>query len=508
MALTQNKYGFDLEKDNPFVIFRLLAKIAREKVGVENVLDLSRGDPGYGFAPNVRSRNFFGFLIQLDTVLNNFDTHFKDRTRIEESSLLHKVTEFAEKNYKPEVARSLLKDFSKFCAAVIEAAERQGLEWTHFDVLFEIFKYATVSGGCYHDPYGELISRVVLADYRSQNLGIPVKYSDIVLTHGASDAIGSFFKAFGAEGGGLLKAGDTVMITSPVYFPYVGIMEARGLKIMNISIDPETSQFSPESFAKVAKAKPKVIFLVDPDNPTGLTKNTESLKMLAEYARKVDSIIVSDEVYAMFHPGKRSILEFAPERTIRIDSESKIERATGCRFGEYIVNDEGNAYISKKWKMYFPKGVKDLRTYLHDAKAPGGVLGEFRHTTFVPGPGQILTVCHIILGEAERQRYVDIVSENMRIWYAGLGLTWKKNLYYAMFDMNTIASPGKRKIPAEQKLLDLAERGVVLIPANRFFSKEDRAIKDHKNFVRASLPNLTSKQISKAAGVIREYLAE
>jgi DNA-binding transcriptional MocR family regulator len=96
----------------------------------------------------------------------------------------------------------------------------------------------------------------------------------------------------------------------------------------------------------------------------------------------------------------------------------------------------------------------------------------------------------------------------MRLWYAGLGLPWKKNLYYAMFDMNTIASPAKRKVPAEQKLIDLAERGVVLIPANRFFSKEDRTIKDHKNFVRGSLPNLTNEQVSKAAGVIREYLAE
>ncbi len=505
LPLTQNEFGFDLSQDNPFVIFRLLAKIAREKVGVDKVLDLSRGDPGYGFAPNVRSRKFFSFLVHLDTVLNNFETHFKDRTKDAEEEILATVENFAKENYAEKVAEELLTDFDEFVGKIVEAAKSQGLDWGKFEVLFELFKYSTVSGGTYHDPYGEQISRVVVADYHSKNLGMDIKYSDLVFTNGASHAIGTFFKAFGVEGGGLLKEGDTALITSPVYFPYMGIMESRGINVVCVSANPETGQFDADAFEKLGDVKPKVIFLIDPDNPTGLNKSEESLKALANYAEKVDAIIVSDEVYHSFHPGKKSVLEFAPKRTIRIDARSKIERATGCRFGEYIILEEANTFISEKWKEHIPAG-SDLRTYLHDAKAPGGVRGEFRHTTFVPGPGQILSICHMLLGEAERKKYTEIVIENMKAWYAGLGLKYPNNFYYSLVDLNSIASEAKQKIPAEQKLLDLAERGVVLIPANLFFSKEDRKSADRKNYARASLPNLTTEQVKEAAVIIKEYL--
>ena len=114
MALADNEFGFDLTVDNPFVIFRLLAKIAHEKVGVDKVLDLSRGDPGYGFAPNVRSRKFYSFLVNLDTAFNNFATHFKDRSKNSEGEILAEVEKFARENYSPEAAEELLTDFNEF----------------------------------------------------------------------------------------------------------------------------------------------------------------------------------------------------------------------------------------------------------------------------------------------------------------------------------------------------------------------------------------------------------
>ena len=489
LPLTQNKYGFDIKADNPFVIFRHLAKIAVAKVGVENVLDLSRGDPGYGFAPNARSRLLF-----------------KDNKKEAEADLLEKITNFAQVTYSAKLAGELLKDLDEFINKVIAAAKNQDLNWSKFDILFHIFKYSTVSGGCYHDPYGELMSRIIIADYHTKKTGVKIKYDNLILTAGASHAIGTFFKAFGAEAAEFLQAGDTALITSPVYFPYMGILEARGVKVVTLTIDPNNGQISDEAMAELGAIKPKIIFLIDPDNPTGLAKNEASLKKLADYARKVDALLVSDEVYFSFHEGKKSILEFAPERTIRIDARSKIERATGCRFGEYIILDEANEYLSKNILKNFLPSNTDLRTYLHDAKAPGGVKGEFRHTTFVPGPSQLLGVIHLALGAEERARYISIVKENMRIWYQTLGLDWLGGLYYSMFDMNTLANEAKEKIPAEQKLLDLAERGVVLIPANRFFSVKDRERADRTNYVRGSLPNLTTEQAKKAAEIIRDYL--
>jgi aspartate/methionine/tyrosine aminotransferase len=505
-VLTDNQYGFDLSKDNPFVIFRLLAEIAKDKVGIENVLDLSRGDPGYGFAPSVRGRQLYSFWIALDTHFNNFESHFKDRKHDSTEKVLSEIEAFAKQNYQPEVAKMMLKLFYEFIEKIEKTAKEQA-GWDRFDVLFRMFKYSAGAGGYYHDPYGECIARIAVADYHTRKLGIPIHYNDLIFTSGASHAIGTFFKAFGEEGSGFLKKGDTALITSPVYFPYMGILQNRGINIETLSVDPESGQFSENAFEKVADINPKIIFLVDPDNPTGTSKNTESLKRLAKYAEEKDALILSDEVYFSFFEGKKSILNFAPKRTIRIDARSKIERATGCRFGEYLILPETNEYLSKKLKDFLPEGT-DLKTYLHDAKAPGGVLGEFRHTTFVAGPAQLLGICHTVLGGSARDKYRGIVKKNMEAWYEGLGLEYKGNFYYSLLDMNSISSEAKKKVPAEKKFLDLAERGVVLIPSNLFFSERDRAAEDRSNYTRASLPNLTTEQVGKAAQIIKDYLVE
>jgi len=44
--LVDNEYGFSVSDNNPFQVFPYLQKIALESLGPDNVLDLSRGDPG------------------------------------------------------------------------------------------------------------------------------------------------------------------------------------------------------------------------------------------------------------------------------------------------------------------------------------------------------------------------------------------------------------------------------------------------------------------------------
>ena len=504
--LTHNEYGFDVNSDNPFIIFRRLNEVAVESVGAKHVLDLSRGDPGYGMAPNVRGRQFFSYLVALDTQFNSFTKHFKDRHAEEEHKIMAEIEECTHGHYSAAMGAVLLKELDFFLHAIREAATQFGYEWSIFDVLFQIFKYATVSGGCYHDPHGELITRIVLAAQRNRLLRLQTKPGEYILTNGASHAIGVFFKAFGAIGTQFLKEGDTVLITSPVYFPYMGMLEARGMHVVTVSVDPVTGQFTQESFDALGDVKPKAIVLVDPDNPSGFRKSAESLKMLADYAEKVDALILSDEVYHMFFDELDTIARYAPHRTIRIDALSKIERSTGCRFGEYMITDAANDYLTHHTLAGFLPPHTDLRTYLHDAKSPDGVKGFFKHTTFVPGLSQMLGVCHMVLGEAERQQYRAIVLENMRVWYETLGLPWRGNIYYSLIDMNDLCTAEKRDERAEKKLLGLAERGVVLIPSNRFFSKDDRKAADRTNYVRASLPNVTTEEARRAAGIMREYL--
>src|SRR3989338_7319288 len=95
MKLRDNRWGFDLNLDNPFRIFRVLREIADEGVGVDNVVDLSRGDPGYGFSPSVRGREFYAFLLEIDVMLNNPGEHFASDNREDFETLWKRIQDNA-----------------------------------------------------------------------------------------------------------------------------------------------------------------------------------------------------------------------------------------------------------------------------------------------------------------------------------------------------------------------------------------------------------------------------
>lgn len=509
VKLTDNKWGFDLETDNPFMIFRYLREIAIEEVGIQNIYDLSRGDPGNGFAPNVRSRKFYSFLVFLDTHFNNFDRHFVD-DKNDYPSLRKEIEELTQANYGTELAETNLRDFDFFINHVVKISAEQGLNWTGKDVLFQMFTYAGVSGGYYHDPQGETIVRAIIADYYKKQLTTDIDYQDLIFTSGVSHGIGTLFKALGEEGMGYLKAGDTVLAPSPAYAPYNMIMSHRGINVLPIGIDPVTGKVEEGTKEKLEafQGEVKMVVLIDPNNPTGFIATEELVDILVDFAEKKNALIVTDEVYSSFFETKVMILDKASKRTIRMDARSKIERATGLRFGDYLITKEGNKFISENiLQNYLPKGF-DIKKQLIFAKAPGNIQGEFQHVTFVPGPSQYMGAAHVVLGDVERERYVEIVRQNCINFQETLGMEYVGNYYYSTFDLADIPGFNKEGVTPEENMLELAKRGVIYIPANLFFSKEDRETRDRKNYVRACLPNLTEENILKAAKITKDYVAE
>jgi len=257
---TNNKYGWEIEKTPPFLVFRGLRKLAIEKFGESNVLDLSQGEPGYGFAPSTRSRRFFSFLMLIDTYLNNnqTDKHFGGETEKSFPNLDEKIKEIAFDNYKDEIASELLSDFDFFINKLIEISKDQNKPKNKFEILFDIFKYSILSGGRYPDSWGEQILRMAVANERKKEFGFNVSFEDILITNGASGGIGAFFKGFGQEGIGFLKPGDTVLMISPVYSPYTQFVEDRELNLVNISADTKTGKIDKESFETALNSEKRI----------------------------------------------------------------------------------------------------------------------------------------------------------------------------------------------------------------------------------------------------------
>lgn len=509
MKLRDNKWGFDINLDNPFRIFRVLRNIADESVGSENVVDLSRGDPGYGFSPSVRGREFYAFLLGIDTLLNNCNEHFASDNREDFEAIWVRIQKYAKKTYSEKKADKLIEDFYFFLTRIEKYAKNQDLDWDKRKIISEMFNYSILSGGSYLNPQGEVLTRLVVADHYNKKLDLKIDYSELIFIQGVSHGIGIIFELLCNKEIGFLQKGDFVLMGSPVYTPYSVIIKNRGLKTFSIPVDPSTGKIigDIDEILNKAPKKTKLICLIDPNNPTGFCSDVTFLKKIADFAKKRNALIISDEVYSdFFFERKKNILHFARERSIMLGGRSKIERSTGLRFGEFIIPKEAQKYIAEKILKGRLDTAPDLMTLFIFAKAPGGIRGEFYHVTFVTGPSQYLGIAHMIFGDDNRQEYLRRIRVNMESFYEILGMKYNKNLYYTCFDLMDIPGNTKKGIEPEKLFIDLAKKGVVLIPANLFFSEDERAKKDYRTFARGSLSNATFSNLQKASKVIKEYM--
>lgn len=513
--LTSNEWGFSVAEDNPFAIFRVLQKIAADSVGADNVVDLSRGDPGYGFTPGARGRRFYSYLLELDTFLNNEQRRFGLLKREDFGEVRKEIIKFTDEIYSEETAKALLSDLNEFTDRIKEIALSSGREWEDYDVFHAIFNNCVVSGGSYLNPQGELITRLALADFTGKYLPGPApKPEEFVLFNGASHAIGVIFKALGAEGLNYLNDKATVALCSPAYFPYNKNLSGRGIETFIVPINPVTGDLSVEGLENLEffEGNLSAMILIDPNNPTGFSLSADSLERLARIAKAKNSLVITDEVYNSFFPKRKTMADFCPERLVRIDSRSKVERSTGLRFGDMYISNEANEYISREIlrkglvKFSQEESPIDFRSFILQAKAPGGCGGEFQHTTFVPGPSQMLGLAHMILGQEERDEYLKAVKSNGEVFIKELGLPHEGNMYYVIFDLNKVSGITKTDVPIEEKLCELAKLGVVFLPAYLFFSEQERGESDLINSVRASVVNTSRDKVAEAARITKKYL--
>lgn len=93
-----------------------------------------------------------------------------------------------------------------------------------------------------------------------------------------------------------------------------------------------------------------------PNNPSGDVLTDEELWKLTELARRKNLILISDEVYNFIrYKGQpRSLLSFAPERTVVVSSASKEYLIPGARVGYIIAAEEEftNSWMPKMIRSF------------------------------------------------------------------------------------------------------------------------------------------------------------
>lgn len=166
--------------------------------------------------------------------------------------------------------------------------------------------------------------------------------NEICATVGVSEALNVSFMA-------ILNPGDKVIVPTPVWGVYFGIIEMAGGIAVQVDTSDDNFILTAQHLAKVMENEgkgAKAIILTDPSNPTGRVYSKNELEELAQVIANYNLYALSDEIYAeLIYSQKKhySLTQIIPERTILLSGLSKNFAMTGWRIG-YIA---GPAEIMK-----------------------------------------------------------------------------------------------------------------------------------------------------------------
>jgi aspartate 4-decarboxylase len=166
---------------------------------------------------------------------------------------------------------------------------------------------------------------------------------DLFAVEGGTAAICYIFKSLHANR--LLQPGDRIALGTPIFTPYLEMpgLEDYGLEPVYVqALEEDGFQYSDAALAVLEDPSIKAFFLVNPGNPTAVAISAGVRAKLAKLVRtkRPDLMLITDDVYATFVNGFRSLLGELPHNTIGVYSWSKYYGCTGWRLGVIAVHED------------------------------------------------------------------------------------------------------------------------------------------------------------------------
>lgn len=185
----------------------------------------------------------------------------------------------------------------------------------------------------YTPASGILPLKKALAEKFKNDNGLNYKPSQIIISTGGKQSLNNALSA-------ILNPGDEVLIPSPYWVSYPELVKlSDGIPVLVETKADSFYKITPEILEKYVSPKTKAIIINSPSNPTGSVYNRQELEGIAEFAKRHDLIIISDEMYEKLiydgaqHVSIASLSEDAFERTITVNGVSKAYAMTGWRIG-------------------------------------------------------------------------------------------------------------------------------------------------------------------------------
>ena len=275
---------------------------------------------------------------------------------------------------------------------------------------------------------------------------------ELVVTCGSTEAMMAAMMS-------VTNPGDKVIVFSPFYENYGADTILSGAEPIYVPLVPPEFNFDVDVLVAAFKQKPKAIIVCNPSNPCGKVFTREELQIIADFAIKYDTFVITDEVYEhiLYKPNVHTYMAALPgmkDRTITCNSLSKTYSITGWRLGYTQANPE----------------VTDRIRKVHDFLTVGAA-----------HPLQEAAVVGLKFGDAYYEELQNKYTHKRGLFLRGLdtiGLkhTVPQGAYYVLIDISEFGYDSDLEF-AEVLARDV---GVGAVPGSSFFKEpENRYVRLH-----------------------------
>ncbi len=155
----------------------------------------------------------------------------------------------------------------------------------------------------------------------------------------------------------MTEPGDGVIVTTPVYYPFLYAAKNNNRKLITVDLLNHHGEYTIpfEAFEeKIIETKPALFILCSPHNPVGRVWKKEELEKLFDICKRHHVFVISDEIHQdlIFGENKHipSYLAGAdPSMCISITAPSKTFNLAGAQNSIVIIPDEA---LRQKWDTY------------------------------------------------------------------------------------------------------------------------------------------------------------
>ncbi len=184
----------------------------------------------------------------------------------------------------------------------------------------------------YTSNYGTPELRAAIAEKLTKENNVAYAPEEILVTIGVGEGTFAAIAAF-------VNPGEEILVPNPVWLNYIHVPQFFGTVPVNYSLKEENDyQIDMDELESKTTEKTKMLVINSPCNPTGTVQSLETLQKLAEFAKKHNLIVLSDEIYEKLVYGGAKHISIASlpgmkERTITLNGFSKCYSMTGWRLG-------------------------------------------------------------------------------------------------------------------------------------------------------------------------------